>query len=27
MENVYKILQQIYSGNHTPNFITIARVV
>ena len=23
-ENVYTILQQIYSGNYVPNFITIA---
>jgi len=24
---VYRILQQIDSGNYTPNFITIARVL
>jgi len=27
VENVYTILQQIYSGNGVPNFIRIARVL
>jgi len=27
VENVYMILQQIYSGNHKPNFIKIAQVL
>jgi len=27
VENVYIILQQIYSGNYVPNFIRIAQVL